>query len=293
MSTIKKAVIPCGGMGTRFLPITKSVPKEILPVIDTPVLGHIVNEAIDSGITDILIILGKGKEAIKSYFTPDPELEKKLRDKGNDAFADIVRKIGENARISFEVQQKPLGSGDALLYAEKFVAGEPFCLAWGDDLIYADSPVMGQLIKAFEAKKASILGVQTLLTDNIVQYGVADTGGVCLDADRCAPVKAIVEKPSLDKVPSRLAALGRYVLTPDIFDLIRKTPVAKNGELQVTDSFNFMAEQGKLFAYDFIGKRYDMGDKLGSVCAIVDYAARDKNFGEAFKQFIKEYAKGL
>ena len=123
--SIKKAVIPCGVMGTRFLPITKAVPKEILPVIDTPVLGHIVNEAIDSGITDILIILGKGKEAIKSYFTPDLDLEKKLRDKGNDVFADIVKKIGGNARISFEVQQKPLGSGDALLYAEKFVAGEP------------------------------------------------------------------------------------------------------------------------------------------------------------------------
>jgi len=284
---ITKAVIPCGGLGTRFLPITKAVPKEMLPVIDTPVLGLIVQEAIASGITDILIVQAPGKESIEKYFTEAPLLEKKLKDSNSDAALATLQSITKGANFSFAAQLKPLGSGDAVLYAEKFTKGEPFALAWGDDLMHADTPVMGQLIEAYYKKQTAILGAQTILTDMITQYGVADTGGASLDNDRCAPLGGIVEKPPLNKLPSRLAALGRYILTPDVFDIIRKTPTGKNGELQLTDSLNIMAKNGNLHAYDFTGTRYDMGDKFGSVCAIVDYALRDKTFGAKFKEFLK------
>jgi len=287
LNSITKAVIPCGGLGTRFLPITKAVPKELLPVIDTPVLGHIVLEAVESGITDILIIQAPGKEAIEKYFTDAPILEKKLLESGNLEAAEILKKITKGANFNFVVQESPRGSGDAVLHAEKFVAGEPFVLALGDDLIYSKEPVCGQLIQAYNKKKASILGVQSVLTDNIVNYGVADIGGLELGSDRCAKLKGIVEKPPLNKLPSRLAALGRYILTSNIFDVIRRTPVGKNGEQQLTDSLNIMAKMDNLYAYDFIGTRYDMGDKFGSVCAIVEYALRDKNFGGKFREFIK------
>ncbi|MCL2061781.1 MAG: UTP--glucose-1-phosphate uridylyltransferase [Firmicutes bacterium] len=287
---ITKAVIPCGGMGTRFLPITKAVPKEILPVIDTPVLGHIVSEAIDSGLTDILIVLGKGKEAIRHYFTPDPDLEQKMRDSGKAEFADILHKIGRGARITFATQKQPLGSGDAVLYAEEFCGAQPFCLAWGDDLIYAKNPVMGQLAQVYSQYGKNVLGVQTVLDDTIVKYGVADISGANQNPqDRVYKTRAIIEKPPLDKLPSRLAALGRYVLTPEIFNVIRRTPTGKGGELQLTDSLNILAGGGKVVSYDFIGKRYDMGDKLGSVCAIVDYAARSPDFGSAFKNWLSAW----
>ncbi len=297
MQKITKAVIPCGGAGTRFLPITKAVPKEILPVVDTPVLGHIVSEAIDSGITDIMIVLGKGKEVIREYFTPNPKLERRLRENGKHELADLLAKIGHGAHISFAVQERPQGSGDALLYAEEFTAGEPFALAWGDDLIYAgENPVMGQLIGVYEKYGASVLGVQTIDTDEIYKYGVADTGGKAAEPDgRTYRCHGIAEKPQRgEPLKSRLAALGRYVLTSEVFDVLRKTATdVKSGELQLTDALNSMARDGKVYAYDFIGKRYDMGDKFGSVCAVVDHAARDKVFGEAFKAFLKEYVKEL
>jgi len=293
MSKIKKAVIPCGGAGTRFLPITKAVPKEILPVIDTPVLDHIVAEAIDSGITDILIIYAPGKEAIKNYFTPNPDLVKKLRDKGNDSYADILEKIGQGIRFSFEVQKKPLGSGDALLYAERFTGNDPFCLAFGDDLIYAKDPVMGQLIDAYTKVKAPILGVQTILGADISKYGVVDTYGEKLDSNRLVKCFDIIEKPPLDKAPSNLAALGRYILDASVYPLIKQLPMSADGELQLTDAFRILGKQGRLYAYDFIGKRYDMGDKLGASIASLEYALRHPEFGNRFKDFLDEYVKSL
>ena len=295
MKKITKAVIPCGGMGTRFLPITKAVPKEILPIIDTPVLGHIIDEAISSGITEILIILGKGKEAIRQYFTPSPELEEKLRKANNNDFADLVAKIGKGASITFAEQKEPKGSADALLYAKDFVGSDAFALAYGDDLIYAQKPVIGQLIAEHEKDSKNILGVQTINSDDITKYGVIDIGDAKPKKDsRAYPCMGIIEKPPLDKIPSRLAAMGRYILTAEVFDIIPSMPVCpKSGEYQLTDSLNHISKIGKMTAYDFEGKRYDMGDKFGSVCATVDYAVRDKNFGNEFKKFLKEYVKEL
>jgi UTP--glucose-1-phosphate uridylyltransferase len=285
---ITKAVIPCGGMGTRFLPITKAVPKEILPVIDTPVLGHIVAEAVDSGITDILIILGKGKDAIREYFTPNPGLIKTLEDKGNFEYAEILRKIGEGAKISFKTQEKPLGSGDAVLYAEDFTGGEAFALSWGDDLIYSERPVIGQLIKAYDSFKCNILGVQKVETDDIVKYGVADTHNAKESAARAYKCFGIIEKPPLNALPSRLAALGRYILTDEVYGFLRSVPLGKNGELQLTDALDVMAKNGSVYAYDFVGRRYDLGDKFGAVCATIEYAMRSKNLGGPLKAYLSE-----
>lgn len=281
---ITKAVIPCGGMGTRFLPITKAVPKEILPVIDTPVLAHIVNEAVNSGITEIMIILGGAKEAIRQYFSPAPELENALRKAGKHEFADIVKDTYSKADIVFGYQDKPLGSGDAVMRARDFTGYEPFALAWGDDLIYSDVPVMSQLISAYEKTGKSVLGVQTIETDDIVKYGVAKPGK---SDGRLYECLKLVEKPPLDKLPSRLAALGRYVLTPEIYDEIAKLKPAASGEIQFTDALDMLCVKGKVCAYDFEGRRYDMGDKFGAVQASIEYGLRSPVFGDKLRKYLQ------
>ena len=277
MSEITKAVIPCGGMGTRFLPITKAVPKEILPVIDTPVLAYIVNEAIDSGITDIMIVLGRGKTAIKQYFTPTPALEDALYKAGKFEFLEIVKKTYSRANVVFARQDKPRGSGDAVMKARKFTGNEPFALAWGDDLIYSENPVMGQLINAHKKTSKCVLGVQTVNTDDITKYGVAkiSDGG-----ERLYNCDAVIEKPPLSELPSRLAALGRYVLTPEIYDEISALKPSLGGEIQFTDALNSMCGKGKVCAYD-------MGDKFGALQATVEYGLRSPAFGEKLKDYLK------
>ena len=290
MNKITKAVLPCGGMGTRFLPITKAVPKEILPIIDTPVLGYIVDEAIESGITDVLIVLGKGKEAIRSYFSPSAELEDKLMASGKEDYAKLLKKIYSRANLTFTYQLEPKGSADAVLQAEKFTGDEAFCLAWGDDLIVNDPPVMGQLASAYEQYGTSILGVQYFGGDDIVKYGVAKISESYGRAHKCL---GIVEKPALNEIPSRLTSLGRYVLTPAVYDEIRNTKPGKGGELQLTDTLNAMCSGEGVYAYEFEGKRYDMGDKFGSATAQVEFALRHPEFGERFKAYLKEFSKTL
>ena len=217
MQKVSKAVIPCGGLGTRFLPITKAVPKEILPIIDTPVLGYIVEEAVQSGITDILIVLGKNKEAIKQYFTPSSELEDKLLKAGKEEYVQLLKRITEKCEIHFTYQKEPKGSADAVYQAKSFTGKEPFCLAWGDDLIVNEQkPVMKQLIEAYEKYNTPILGVQHFDGDDIVKYGVARITESFGNAHLCAE---IVEKPSLAEIPklSRLTSLGRYVLDDRVY----------------------------------------------------------------------------
>ena len=290
MTEITKAVIPCGGMGTRFLPITKAVPKEILPIVDTPVLGYIVNEAIDGGMTDILIVINRHKEMIREYFTPNPELEDKLSTCGKDEYVKMLKSIYSRADISFVYQEKPLGSGDAVYRAKSFTGDEPFCLAWGDDLITGDEPVMGQLAAAYEKLGCPILGVQRFDGDDIVKYGVAEISGSDGRAHKCS---GIVEKPALDAIPSRYASLGRYVLDRRVYDEIERTPVGKGGEYQLTDTLNLMCGTCGVYAYEFIGKRYDMGDKLGATTATVEFALKNPEFGERFREYLKGLATKL
>ncbi len=287
---ITKAVIPCGGMGTRFLPITKAVPKEILPVVDTPVLGYIADEAINSGITDVLIVLGHGKEAIKEYFSPAPALEEKLIASGKTEYAELIKRIYSRANISFVYQEKPRGSGDAVYLAKSFTGNEPFCLAWGDDLIVGEKPVMGQLSAAYEELGTPILGVQKFMGDDIVKYGVAKISESRGRAHKC---EGIVEKPALSEIPSRLASLGRYVLDSRVYGEIEKTPVGKGGEYQLTDTLDLMCKTSGVYAYEFEGKRYDMGDKFGAVQATVEFALKSGEFGTRFKEYLKNLVKYL
>ena len=290
MAKITKAVIPCAGMGTRFMPITKAVPKELLPVIDTPVLSYIINEARDSGVTDILLVISPQKEEIRRYFSCDCELERKLLSAGKQDVVELLQGITKGINVSFAYQNEPKGSGDAVLKAKEFVGKEPFYLAWGDDLISNSIPAMKQLGDAYEKANASIVGVQTMLTDDIVKYGVCK---VKESEGRLHYLSDIVEKPALDQVPSRLASLGRYALSPDIFDFIEKTGVGKGNELQFTDALALLCRESKLYAYEFEGKRYDMGDKFGAMQAYTEFALNSEEFGEKYKEYIKNLAKNL
>ena len=288
MQKITKAVIPCGGMGTRFLPITKTLPKEMLPVIDTPVLSYIVEEAALSGITDVLIIINEKKKDIKKYFSPDPELEDALLAAGKTTYLERLKNIYSMANINFEYQPKPLGSGDAVLRAKSFTGDQPFCLSWGDDLIEARPPVMSQLIGAFEKTLCPVVGVQRMDGDDIVKYGVAK---VSESEGKLHRLDGIVEKPPLDRLPSRLASLGRYVLTPAVYGALEKITPGLGGELQFTDALKIMCPD--IYAYEFDGKRYDMGDKFGSMQAITEFALKNDEIGDKYKKYLKELAKTL
>lgn len=289
MPDITKAVIPCGGMGTRFLPITKTLPKEMLPVIDTPVLSFIVEEAVKSGISDVLIIINEKKKDIKKYFTPDPELEDTLSAAGKTTYLQRLKNIYSMAEISFAYQPKPLGSGDAVMRAQPFTGSEPFCLSWGDDLICAEPPVMAQLKGAFAATGKTTVGVQRMDSDEIVKYGVAK---IERSEGRLHKLSGIVEKPSADALPSRLASLGRYVLTPGIYDALKKTPVGLGGEIQFTDALKIMCGEG-VYAYEFEGKRYDMGDKFGAMQAITEFALKNDEIGKRYLSYLKDLAAKL
>lgn len=289
MIDITKAVIPCGGMGTRFLPITKTLPKEMLPIIDTPVLSFIVEEAVKSGITDVLIIINEKKKDIKKYFTPDAELEDHLLAAGKTTYLNRLKNIYSQAEISFAYQPKPLGSGDAVMRAEPFTGKDAFCLSWGDDLICADPPVMQQLKCAYEKTGKTVVGVQRIDSDDIVKYGVAK---ISESDGKLHKLSGIVEKPPISELPSRLASLGRYVLTHDVYEAIKQTPVGLGGELQFTDALKIMCDQG-VYAYEFDGKRYDMGDKFGAMQATTEFSLKNDEIGAKYRAYLKELAAKL
>ncbi len=282
---IRKGIIPCGGMGTRFLPITKAVAKEMYPVIDTPVLAHIVKEMADSGIEEVFIILAPGKEAIKEYYTHNQKLEKALADKPE--LLETVRNIiPNNVDIRFGVQKSPRGSGDAVMCAREFTAGEPFCMSNGDDLIVSDIPVIKQLADAYEQKEGVILGVQQVEASETSKYGIIKPSHIDGKVIGCADM---IEKPKTDP-PSRYAALGRYVFTPEIFERIETLKPVK-GEIQITDAIKSMMDDGKVYGYEFDGRRYDMGDKFGALTAIVDFALASPEYGDRFKAYIRGVTK--
>ena len=253
MNAIKKAIIPCGGLGTRFLPVTKAIPKEILPVIDTPVLAYIVDELTASGVDQIMIILGKGKEAIRDYFTVCPRFEKALENKPE--FLETLRRIGKNAEIRFGMQEDPRGSGDAVMRAREFTADEDAAL---------------------------VLGVQKVERSETDKYGIINPTSIDGRVVRC---DNIIEKPKSDP-PSLYAALGRYVLTPEIYEYIEKSP-EKNGEISLTDAICAVMRDGRGYAYEFEGRRYDMGDKFGALTATVDFALKRPEFKDKFKKYLR------
>lgn len=292
MKKVTKAVIPCAGFGTRFLPITKSIPKEMLPIVDTPSLDLIVNECINSGITDILIVLGKNKKCIEDYYDYAPELEKILSKSNKECKIKVINDLADKANFYYCRQKEMNGSAMAVLAAEAFVGDEPFAVVYGDDVVDNGNgtPAIGQLIEAHYNTGKSILGVQVVPEKQAVLYGAVVKGE---ENGRYCEMKGVVEKPALEDLPSTLVSLGRYVLTPNVFDFIRKTQPTKNGEVYLTDTINMMAKEVGVFSYEFEGKRYDTGDKLGFLQANIEYGLKNSEIGEGLAKYIKEIAKTL
>ncbi|MDU5442922.1 MAG: UTP--glucose-1-phosphate uridylyltransferase GalU [Finegoldia magna] len=284
---VRKAVIPAAGFGTRMLPASKSVPKEMLPIYDKPTLHHIVKEVVDSGITDILIIISKDKGSIEDYFDVNFELEYELNKKSSEISGEI-HELSKMANIYTIRQKKKNGLGDAIKYAESFVGDEPFAILLGDDIIYNTSdelPCIKQMADIYEREEAPILGVQEVSWEDVDKYGIVN--GV-KTSDRITEVESLVEKPSREEATTNLAILGRYIVTPDIFPILHETKPGKNNEIQLTDALNKLAEKRKMIAYDFIGKRYDVGNKLGFVKATVDFALHDEKIKDELLEFLRE-----
>ncbi|MCC2717820.1 UTP--glucose-1-phosphate uridylyltransferase GalU [Finegoldia magna] len=284
---VRKAVIPAAGFGTRMLPASKSVPKEMLPIYDKPTLHHIVKEVVDSGITDILIIISKDKGSIEDYFDVNFELEYELNKKSSEISREI-HELSKMANIYTIRQKKKNGLGDAIKYAESFVGNEPFAILLGDDIIYNtpdELPCIKQMVDIYETEESPILGVQEVLWDDVDKYGIVN--GV-KTSDRITEVESLVEKPSREEATTNLAILGRYIVTPDIFPILHETKPGKNNEIQLTDALNKLAEKRKMIAYDFIGKRYDVGNKLGFVKATVDFALHDEKIKDELLEFLRE-----
>jgi len=287
---IKKAVIPAAGFGTRFLPATKAQPKEMLPIIDTPTIQYVVQEAVDSGIEDILIISGKGKRAIEDHFDRNWELEALLSEKENNKFYNEIRHIGDMASIHFIRQKEMNGLGDAIRYARHHVGNEPFAVLLGDSIIDTVIPATQQLIDIYEQYKQSVVAVQEVPREKVSHYGII--GGEKL-SDRLWKVTEMVEKPDPDKSPTNLAFAARYILTPAIFDALDATVPGKNNEIQLTDAMSILMEREAIYANLSQGKRYDIGDKMGYLKTIVHYGLKRKEFNEEFKQYLIDTVKSF
>ena len=282
MKSIRKAVIPAAGFGTRFLPATKAQPKEMLPIVDTPAIQYIVKEALDSGIEEILIITGRSKRAIEDHFDSSVELEELLQKQGKNKQLAMVKDLAD-IKVHFIRQKSPRGLGDAVLCAKAFIGDEPFAVLLGDDIVYnLDKPCLQQLMDCYEKHPGIILGAQFVPNDKVSSYGIVSGDPL---ADNLYRVSGLVEKPSVDKAPSNLAVLGRYILTPDIFDILENTKPGVGNEVQLTDAL--AASKTTKYALAYEGIRYDTGDKLGYLKATVEYALRNEELGPAFKDYLK------
>ena len=284
---VRKAIIPAAGYGTRFLPVTKALPKEMLNIVDKPAIQYIVEEAVASGIEEILIITTRNKSSIENHFDATPELDHMLEIKGKDELLAISRGVTDIGDIYFKRQKEMKGLGHAVLQAKAFIGDEPFAVLLGDDIVYHEKPCLKQLIDVFNEKQASVLGVQSVKIEDVSKYGIVD--GLKI-TDRLYTVNGMIEKPSIEEAPTTVAALGRYVLTPAIFDILETTKPGKGGEIQLTDGLIELAQKEEMFAYEFEGVRYDTGDKLGYLKATCEYALRHSELNQSFKEYIKELA---
>ena len=266
---VRKAVIPAAGLGTRFLPLTKSVPKEMFPLIDRPIIHYVVEEAILSGIEDILIITARGKRAIEDYFDASPELEMLLQKSNKKELLMVVKEVESLANIHYIRQKEPRGLGDAVLRAEKHIGDEPFAVLLGDNVIKCDVPCIKQLISVFEKYEAPVIAVEELPKEKISRY--AAVKGKMIDSSLYL-VEDILEKPPVERIESNLGTVGRYIFTPEIFDCIKETPPDIRNEVQLTDAIGILKDRREVYAFKFNGKRYDTGNKLGYIQAILDFA---------------------
>jgi len=287
---IRKVVIPAAGLGTRFLPATKAQPKEMLPIVDKPTIQYIVEEAIASGIESILIITGRGKRAIEDHFDTSVELELELEKKGKDDVLKMVREISGMIDVYYVRQKEPLGLGHAISCAQEFIGNEPFGIMLGDDIVTSKTPALKQLMDVYERVESSVVGVQKVGMDAVDKYGIVAPKN---DEGRLHQVADLVEKPNRNEAPSDLAILGRYIITPSIFEKFKTTPLGKGGELQLTDALVQLLADEPIYAYEFEGRRYDVGDKMGFLQATVEFALEREDLAESFRTYLRDLVKGI
>lgn len=285
---VRKAVIPAAGLGTRFLPATKAQPKEMLPIVDKPTIQYIIEEAIESGIEEILIITGRNKRAIEDHFDRSIELELSLEKKGKHNLLELVRDISDMVNIHYIRQKEPRGLGHAINCAKSFIGDEPFAVLLGDDIVDSDTPCLKQLINVYDKYKTTILGVQQVSRDDVDKYGIVD--GEHLEKG-IYKVENLIEKPSVESAPTNVAILGRYIITPDIFKILDETKPGAGGEIQLTDALKTLASREAMYAYSFIGRRYDVGNKLGFLEATIEFALKRDDIKDDFKNYLTRLLK--
>lgn len=282
---IKKAIIPAAGLGTRFLPATKAQPKEMLPIVDKPTIQYIIEEAIDSGIEDIMVVTGRGKRAIEDHFDKSFELEETLEKKGKMDILREIQAISSMANIHYIRQKEPKGLGHAIWCARKFVGDEPFAVLLGDDIVQSETPCLKQLINVYDRYHSSVVGVQEVPDEEVSKYGIVAPKGNEIEPG-IIHTQTLVEKPSLDEAPSNYAIMGRYVLRPEIFDILDSLPPGAGDEIQLTDAIKQLNQSQMVLAYNFDGTRYDVGDKFGFIKATLDFALQREDLSKDVRDYL-------
>ena len=290
---IRKAVIPAAGLGPRFLPATKAIPKEMLPIVDIPTIQYIVKEAVNSGIEEILIITSSNKHCMENHFDHSYELEKRLIEADKQVEHDMICSIADMANIYYVRQKEPKGLGHAILCAKSFIGNEPFAVLLGDDIVenHSGKPALKQLIETYNEVEASIVGVQTVPDADVSKYGIVEPSKDMKESSKRVKLSSMVEKPKVDEAPSNLAVLGRYILTPEIFDFLEKQTPGAGGEIQLTDAIKNLMISQAVYAYDFEGIRYDVGDKFGFIKATLEYALEREELQEKLQNYLQELVK--
>lgn len=286
---VRKAIIPAAGLGTRFLPATKAQPKEMLPIVDKPTIQYIVEEAVASGIEDIIIVTGRSKRAIEDHFDKSYELESELQKSGKDELLKQIQDISNMVDIHYIRQKEPRGLGHAIHCAKSFIGNEPFAVLLGDDVVDAEVPCLKQMIDVYNEYKTSILGVQTVPDEDVSKYGIVNCKHV---EDRIYKVKDLVEKPKQDVAPSNIAILGRYIITPKIFECLENTTPGAGGEIQLTDALKMLCRTEAMYSYDFVGRRYDVGNRMGFLEATVEFALKRDDLAAEFREYLKRIVNG-
>lgn len=287
---IKKAVITAAGYGTRMLPATKSMPKEMLPILDKPAIQYIVEECVNAGITDILIILSRGKHVVEDHFDRSPDLERQLRQKGKEELYDELVKIAEMANIVYVRQAEQLGLGHAVLCAKGFAGNDPFAVLYGDDVIIGEDPAIAQLCRAYGKYGKGTVGIKEVPTEDVMRYSSMKLEAL---ADGCFSISDMIEKPSPEQIFSNYSILGRCILPPEIFNILEETPFGKGGELQLTDAMKTLANREGMIGVDFTGTRYDMGNRLSALKASIEEGLRRPDISGGLKEYIKELSQKL
>lgn len=286
---VKKAVIPAAGLGTRFLPATKAQPKEMLPIVDKPTIQYIIEEAVSSGIEDIIIITGRSKRAIEDHFDKSYELEEELKKHNKGELLELTQEISNMVNLYYVRQKEPRGLGHAIGCARTFIGNEPFAVLLGDDIVDAETPCLKQMIDVFNDCQTSVLGVQTVRPEDVSKYGIVAGKQV---GERLYQVENLVEKPKQADAPSNVAILGRYIITPEIFDCLEHTKPGAGGEIQLTDALKDLAARQSMYAYDFEGRRYDVGNKQGFLEATVEFALKRTDLRDEFLSYLKGIVAG-